>query len=111
MGIPGVIVATIIMGAIRRPIFVFIIAKWCGIPLGEYMREAYAKPLIVTGISLGIMIGIRSILAINGYPSLILAVGLSGFSWALLCWVIGLNKQDRKMILSSMSGLGFKMNG
>lgn len=105
LGIPGVMLAAVIVGLIRRPIFVIVITRWCGIPVRDFMKEVFAGAAWVVGLSLVGMLAIREGVPITGYLSLAGCAFLSALLWSALCWWIGFNERDRQLMRSLLKGM------
>lgn len=74
-GIPGVLLATIITGLVRRPVVIWYICKITGLSMKEYIRSAYVPPGIMFIILLAFIYVLRM---------------ASIHSWAALIWSAGL---------------------
>ncbi len=96
LGIPGIMVATVIIAAIRRPILTIYTARVCGMSAGRYFMESYLRPILIlalvgsAGLALRIGIAPRSLFA------LVACVAGVGCLWVPLCWWVGFNPADRE---------------
>lgn len=96
LGVPGVVVATVIITMIRKPFIAAYTARTCGMPAKRYFMESYLRPILVLALLASVALSLRIGLA----PSSLIAVGACvagvGCLWAPLCWWIGFNPADRK---------------
>lgn len=99
-GIPGVLVATILIGFIRRPILLVYTAELCKIKSIDYFKASYLTPIICLIITLFGSAFARKFIAPDSYLKLILCVALTASIWAAGCWVIGLESTERWQVLS-----------
>jgi O-antigen/teichoic acid export membrane protein len=100
MGIPGVLVATVIIGFIRRPILVAYTSKLCGLDPRAYFKKAYLRPLYCFTITLFVAILIRSLINIHSYFILGFCCCFVVAAWGLSCWFFGLTSEEKKQVFS-----------
>lgn len=98
LGVAGVIVATIIIAIIRRPVFVVYTALVVGLRPMEYFLQSYFRPLLVLLIHVAIALVIRFWIHPNRLMVLGMCVVFLGVCWVGLCWWVGFDKNDRKSI-------------
>ena len=100
LGIPGVLVATILIGLIRRPILMWYTAKVCGLDIGDYFNQAYLRPVCCFATTLFGAILVRFLIDIDSY----FMFGVSGCFvaaiWGLSCWFFGLALQEKEQVLA-----------
>lgn len=100
LGIPGVLVATIAIGLIRRPILIWYTAKVCELPIKEYFKECY----IPAGICCFLVFASGKLISMSIKITDLLHLVLSGLCvvivWVLSCWIIGFGKVERGLIKS-----------
>ncbi len=100
LGVPGIMVATMIIAAIRRPIITVYTARVCGVPVRQYLKESYLGPMLVLALLVSVALALR----IDFAPSSLLAVAacVAGIAclWIPLCWWVGFNSDDRKSFRS-----------
>jgi hypothetical protein len=99
LGIVGVIVPTVVLGALRRPVIAVYTAWACGTSGRRYFTESYARPMIMVGL-LGASAAVARLLIV---PQSLLSVAACvvgvGILWVPLCWWIGFNRMDRASFL------------
>lgn len=105
LGIPGVVVATIVIGCVRRPILMWHTARECGLSFFTYFRLAYARPLVALIPPLVAAIYIKQFS--SGWLSLILCLCFTGLVWLAASLVLCLGKAEyqliRKFIMNRVS--------
>jgi len=109
MGVPGVLVATIITGLVLRPIFITLVARFCKLSILDYLRNAHLRGLIVAGVLAPLAFAVKKWCDINNYFDLALAAALTGIFWGLLVWLIGLKKQERLLIFYAIKNRIFRL--
>ena len=92
-GIPGVLVATIITGFVRRPVVVWYVSKITGLSVKEYIRSAYVPPGILFVLLLAFDYVLR-LLSVQNWMMLILCMVLFGAYGALILMGI-----ERRLII------------
>jgi len=95
LGVPGVIVPTIIIGMIRRPLIVVYTARVVGLRAKEYFLKSYLRPILVLLILVAIAGSLRLIIDINSLAVLVACMVFIGICWLSLCWWIGFDDGDR----------------
>jgi O-antigen/teichoic acid export membrane protein len=96
LGIPGIMVATVIIAAIRRPIITVYAARACGMSAGRYFMESYLRPILVLALVASVGLALRIAVAPSSLIALAACVAGVGCLWAPLCWWIGFNPADRE---------------
>lgn len=95
LGVLGVVIPTLVIGAIRRPIIIVHAARLCGVPVGHYLREAYLRPTVVLALLTGAAVSVRLLAKPSSLlPLLAWGSGL-GLLFAALFWWVGLHKPER----------------
>ena len=105
LGVLGVVVPTIGVLLVRRPIIGFYTARLIRLPISVYLREAYGAPGIVLVCLLAAGLGISRLVPPATLPLLLADAVLVAVAWAGLSWYIGFSRQDRQDFLRL--GLGF----
>lgn len=95
LGVPGVIIPTIVIGMIRRPVIVVYTARVVGLRAIEYFLKSYLRPILVLLILAAITIGLRFAININSLAVLVACVVFIGICWLPLCWWLGFDDNDR----------------
>ena len=95
LGVNGVVVATIVIGMIWRPILIVYTARACGLDPMAYVRQAYLGPVGVVA-ALGswawLLLGLGVADSLPGLVAVVLATGLV---WLALVWYVGSTQEDR----------------
>jgi O-antigen/teichoic acid export membrane protein len=99
LGVVGVIVPTIVITAIRRPLIATYTAWACGTSAHRYFSESYARPMVVIGLLGVAATAIRILIDPQSMLSVIACVAGVGILWVPLCWWIGFNAADRASFL------------
>ena len=95
IGVPGVILATVIVELIRRPLISMYAAHSCGMSMAEYFQESYKKPLLVLLALMIVVLPVRSVFSVNSLWNLFLHGAMVLFLWIFVGWKVGLNCEDR----------------
>lgn len=99
IGVPGVILATVIIELIRRPIVTTHTAHSCRMKVTEYFRESYLKPLSVLLVMVLIVVPMNLHYQIQSWLQLVLHGLLVFLLWMILGWRIGFNRDDKMRLL------------
>jgi len=102
MGIPGVLVATIAIGIIRRPILIWHTARCCGMKTSSYLREGYARAMICFALVLLIAGLCRFSMPLTSILHLIAASVMVTLAWAASCWLIGMTSAERAFVVAEI---------
>jgi O-antigen/teichoic acid export membrane protein len=86
-GIPGVIVATIVTGLVRRPIVIWYVSKMTGLSIKKYISSSYVPPVILFVLLL-LFYYILKLLTVQNWEMLILGMALFCAYGALILMVI-----------------------
>jgi O-antigen/teichoic acid export membrane protein len=98
LGIPGVLIATIIVGAVRRPIVSWYTARACRLNFRTYLEESYLRPFACFLLTLlAGWIG-RRLLGVDDIAELLVATAMVGSVWAAVTLGIGLKHNERQLI-------------
>lgn len=98
VGIPGVLVATILIGLIRRPILIWHTATVCQLSPWHYLRSAYLPPLLCFLMTLAGAVAASRIWSPDHVAGLLLCGGATVGTWALSCWFLGLQANERGVV-------------
>ena len=95
LGVVGVVVPTLVIETIRRPILIWYTARVVKMRTCDYFLQGFFRPVVV-GIILLIPVYIfHLILPLDKFVFLAGAcIGVT-FVWCVLCWYIGFDKSDR----------------
>lgn len=96
LGIPGIMVATVIIAAIRRPIITVYTARVCGMSARRYLMESYLRPILVLALVAAVGLALRIGVAPSSLIALAACVAGVGCLWVPLCWWVGFNPADRE---------------
>lgn len=99
LGVVGIIIPTVLIGGFRRILTTLYVSYLLRLPLREYLREAYLRPL---GVFLA-LIPVTVVIA-QYHPSgilveLMIKAVLVGLLWSLLVYVLGFTKSERDFML------------
>jgi len=103
LGIPGVLVATVLIGFIRRPILMWYTAKICGLAPLIYFAQAYVRPLCCFVITLFGAVFIHRLVHIDSYFRLGVSVCFVAVVWICGCWFIGLTSREKALCLRGVT--------
>lgn len=92
-GIPGVLVATIITGLVRRPVVIWYVSKITGMSMREYIRSAYVSPGVMFILLLAFYF-ILKMFSSQSWGSLVGTTGLFGFYAVIMLLII-----ERRLML------------
>lgn len=98
LGIPGVLVATILTGLLRRPLIVWYTAHVCGMKTRDYFLQAYASSFVVMALIGAFAAGVCWFWTPATWAGLIFFAGGITFLWGVLVWLIGFNSADRQRV-------------
>jgi O-antigen/teichoic acid export membrane protein len=99
LGVLGVVVPTVLIGFIRRPLLIRHTAHACGLTAGRYLKESYLRPIIVMGLLTLAAVLIRVVVVPDNIWILAIQAGMIGLLWMALCWIVGLTRSDRQAFL------------
>lgn len=102
LGVVGVVIPTLVIALIRRPLIIVHAARLCGVPVCRYLREAYLRPTVVLVLLTGAAVTVRLFAKPSTLGALLGWGGLLGVLFAALCWWAGLNPDDRDSILNTV---------
>lgn len=105
MGIPGVLVGTILTGLILRPLLIWYGAKVFNIPLLIFVKKTLVRAFILVFFLLPIAYGIRYAIAPDGYLSLLACGSATGAAWLILLFCIGFTSAERFWISNRIKGV------
>lgn len=103
LGVLGVVIPTLVIALVRRPIIVVHVAHVCGVSVSDYLREAYLRPGIILVMLTGVAVGVRflanpsSLLALLGWGSLLILCFLG------LCWGVGFTKAEKAVLRAMLA--------
>lgn len=102
LGIPGVLIATVAIGMIRRPILIWYTAKKCQLKPVDYLRLAYLRPMAMLSV-LAIGSGVvRLSWALDSWLELCLFAISVCAVWAALLWFIALERSEKSILMSAI---------
>jgi len=107
LGVLGVVIPTLVIGAIRRPIIIVHAARLCDIPVRDYVRQAYLRPTVVLALLTSAALGVRAFARPESVGALAIWGVALGVLFAILCWLIGFDRTDRGA-LRNLFALGVK---
>lgn len=96
LGIVGVIVPTVLIAAVRRPLTSLYAAHACGTTFAAYIRHAYVRPLVVAVIQAATALALLALIRPAALLPLLVCIGAVAVTWVPLCWYIGFDDADRR---------------
>lgn len=109
LGPLGVIVPTVVMQYIMRPIIAVHTARVAGLPVREYFRQAYAQPLWVLLVLSAVAVGLRLTVNPQTLVPLLACAAMVVLAWIPLCWWVGFDKEDKKRFGGIADGIRRKI--
>lgn len=98
LGVIGVVIPTLVISLIRRPLLIVYTAHVCGMSSLRYFQEAYKGGVIILGLLTGLSIVVRQWI----HPDSLLTLSLCGLIcaviWAYLTWAVGLKDEDKALL-------------
>lgn len=104
-GIPGVLIATVLVGFLRRPILICYTARACGVRILDYVMRAYLPPFACFACCLIAGYAIRALIPPVSFCTLLLGAGLVAVVWGLSCWFVGLSEIERGIAKNHLNGM------
>lgn len=105
LGVVGVLIPTAVTAIIKRPISTVYCARQVGLPVSQYLKSAYARPLVVLVLLSMLAQGLRVLVQPTTLSALLLAAVITTVMWLVLCWYIGLERVDKESIGVLTKGL------
>jgi len=98
LGVVGVVIPTLVIAIIRRPIVLVHTARVCSLPVLQYLRGAYLRPVIILILLTGAGVILRIVVKPSSVSTLLASGSAMGVLFASLCWWVGLDEVDRSFI-------------
>ena len=98
LGIPGVLIATILIGALRRPLLIAHTARACGVKTIDYLKQAYFRPLLLLCLLSGFAFGYQHFIPLESWRLFIGFCGAVSLAWSVLLLCIGMNRTERDLL-------------
>jgi len=105
LGVPGVLVGTIITGAILRPALIWYGARVFKIPLLTFLSRALLRPLFVACALLPVAYAIRAAVKPRGYPSLLACCLATGAVWLGLLMSVAFSAEERSWLSARLRSM------
>lgn len=103
LGVLGVVIPTLAIEIIWRPMLVLHVCRAVGLPVREYLREAYQTPLLIGGA----VAATGLVVCWTAPPDHLWSLAASAAAMALVAavfvWFRGFNQIDRKIIRGAVS--------
>jgi len=96
VGLLGVVIGTIVLALIRRPMLIIYAARACGLSTRTYLVEAYARPAIVLVILGAVASSWLRLGLAESVLGLLAGAAATTFAWLLSVWWLGLTANDRR---------------
>lgn len=104
LGVLGVLVPTLVITAIRRPMVSIYVSRVVKLPIRTYVTKAYLGPLIVLGALLAGALLLRHLAPPVNVGMLLGEAAVTTLAWAALAWYVGLQDEDRRALLDMYAG-------
>ncbi len=105
LGVLGVVIPTLAIEAIWRPLLIRHVCRVVGVSAREYLRQAYLSALLVGCAVAALGFAVQWLLPPSGLYSLIAATGMLGLAGAALIWFAGFSPSDRLEMLGVIRSL------
>lgn len=102
LGIVGVMVATILIGLVRRPLLIWYTARSAGMRVSDYLRQSYLRPVWCLIITASAALAIRAAIPIQVYAQLGVAAAMVAAVWVATIWRIGLESNERATLMAAL---------
>lgn len=96
LGIIGVIIPTLVVSLIQRPVTALYCARLLNIPLGDYFSRAYLRPFVMLVLLMGLALLLRFWIHPRTFITLAACLLAVSLAWLPLCWFIGFRPEDRQ---------------
>lgn len=104
LGVIGVVIPSLCMESLRVCITFAYCCRQLKLSVWKYFRKSYLRPLMVFIVLIFIAEATRRILNPNSIELLVKCAIICALTWILLCWMIGLEPEDRKRIRELLQG-------
>jgi O-antigen/teichoic acid export membrane protein len=104
VGVMGVIIATLVISFIRRPVLVWYTARLVGISTKKYFVSSYFKPAVLILAVGGIGFIGRSYWVPGTWIELIASVSIITILWGMLAYLFGVSEYEKKGIKEGLVG-------
>lgn len=99
LGVIAVVIPTLVINLLRRPLVAAYTARVCGLPARTYFREAYLGGMALIALLSAVAWTVRTMLQ----PDSLLTLGASaliyGLAWSGFAWFLGFKSEDRAAFL------------
>ena len=109
LGITGVLSATLLVSAIRRPMVLWHAASRCNVSVRTYLGFSYAPAAVVMTVLAVIAAALRTFLPADSWGLVALHSVLLATTWLVLTIAFGLTPDDRESLGQSAYGLFRRM--
>ena len=110
VGLLGVVMGTIVVALIRRPMLIIYAARACGLSTRTYLADAYTRPAMVLVILGAVASSWLRLGLAESVLGLLAGAAVTTFAWLLSVWWLGLTANDRRdvrlMLDDSPASLG-----
>jgi O-antigen/teichoic acid export membrane protein len=96
VGLLGVVIGTIVLALIRRPMLIIYAARACGLSTRTYLVEAYARPAMVLVILGAVASSWLRLGLAESVLGLLAGAAATTFAWLPSVWWFGLTANDRR---------------
>ncbi len=100
LGVVGVVIPTVIISIVRRPIILWHCSRVAGVRPWDYVHHAYIKPLAVLILVSACAVVLKMVLPTTSIWWLLISAAILGLVWISACWWIGFEERDRSLFKS-----------
>lgn len=106
-GVKGVIISTIVISLLRRPIIVWYTSKLVGAKMSEYFIESYLRPLLIF-----VIVGLAAWASgvgskVDSWFDLIAASSVISIIWVTLTWLLAVSQTEKQKLFNWLKRKGF----
>ncbi len=98
LGIPGVLLATITITALHRPLMALYTARVCQLTFRNYTRQAYLRPLLVLSSLVLTGVLLKGLMPLDSLWQIMLYGLTMAAAWVLYSWGLGLAGSERILL-------------
>jgi uncharacterized paraquat-inducible protein A len=111
LGVIGVVIPTVILGFLRRPVVAAYAARVVNMPVRDYFIGGYGRPMILMILLSAIAFGMLHFWPVGNVLVLGTQLAVMCACWAALCWTIGFDAVDRSRFQGLLQALRRRIGG
>lgn len=104
LGIVGAAIPTAILSLVQRAWIVVYTCRQVGIGVGEFVRRAYGRGLVVLAVLSLVSWPLAQLAEGGGWPRLLALMAVPCLLWFPLCWWVAFDGVDRRRIRQVVQG-------